>query len=229
MVGEFRLRLIYRKQGRLRFLSHLEVVRSLERGIRRAQLPYAITQGFTPRMRVAFGPALPVGTAAESEYLDVWLTRYTEPEHAVSVIAASMPADLSVHGGYYVAPSAPSLTAALTIAVYEVRAGAKEADGQTVETALLSTIAQGDLAVQHKGKTKVFDLRRHVLKDPRVVDRGGELAIELVTRIGPEGSLRPDVLVATALERSGCTVPVLRTTRLALYAESEDGSWSRPA
>ena len=35
-------------------------------------------QGFNPHMKVAFGPALPVGTASENEYLDVWLTRYTD-------------------------------------------------------------------------------------------------------------------------------------------------------
>ena len=76
--GEFRLRVRYRKTGRLRWLSHLEVVHALERSIRRARLPYAVTQGFSPHMKASFGPALPVGTAGEHEYFDVWLTGYTD-------------------------------------------------------------------------------------------------------------------------------------------------------
>ena len=38
----------FRKSGRLRFLSHLELARALERSVRRAGLPYAVTQGSAP-------------------------------------------------------------------------------------------------------------------------------------------------------------------------------------
>ncbi|WP_417304102.1 DUF2344 domain-containing protein, partial [Ellagibacter isourolithinifaciens] len=44
----FRLRLTFAKQGRLAMLSHLEVARALERTVRRAGLPYAVSQGFSP-------------------------------------------------------------------------------------------------------------------------------------------------------------------------------------
>ncbi len=48
--------------------------------------PYAVTQGFNPHMKVAFGPALPVGTAGENEYYDVWLTRYTDASEVLSAL-----------------------------------------------------------------------------------------------------------------------------------------------
>ena len=63
----FRLRVSFAKTGRLRFLSHLEVVHALERAVRRTELEYAVTQGFNPRMKIAFGPALPVGTAGQRQ------------------------------------------------------------------------------------------------------------------------------------------------------------------
>ena len=53
----FRLRLTFAKQGRLAMLSHLEVARALERTVRRAGLPYAVSQGFSPHMLIAFGAA----------------------------------------------------------------------------------------------------------------------------------------------------------------------------
>ena len=59
----FAMRVKYVKQGRLAYLSHLETIRSMERIIRRAALPYAVTEGFNPHMKVSFGPALPCGAA----------------------------------------------------------------------------------------------------------------------------------------------------------------------
>ena len=49
-MADFRLRVTYRMAGRLVMLSHLEVCRALERAVRRADLPYAVSQGFSPHM-----------------------------------------------------------------------------------------------------------------------------------------------------------------------------------
>ena len=50
----FRLRVRYGKRDRLKYLGHLEVIHTIERIVRRAGLPYAVTQGFSPHMRVGF-------------------------------------------------------------------------------------------------------------------------------------------------------------------------------
>ena len=47
----FRLRVTFHETGRLAMLSHLELARALERAVRRAQLPFAVSQGFSPHMR----------------------------------------------------------------------------------------------------------------------------------------------------------------------------------
>ena len=63
VANGFLLRIKYVKRGPLAFLSHLETVRSIERIIRRANFPYAISEGFNPHMKIAFGAA-PTGKAA---------------------------------------------------------------------------------------------------------------------------------------------------------------------
>ena len=92
----FRLRMTFCKQGRLAMLSHLEVARALERAVRRAGLPFAVSQGFSPHMKIAFGAALPVGVGGTHELADLQMTRY------VPVIE----------------PHAPAASAAYPIAVY---------------------------------------------------------------------------------------------------------------
>jgi len=227
-AGEFRLRVLYRKTGRLRWLSHLEVVHSLERAVRRAGLPFAVTQGFSPHLKAAFGPALPVGTAGENEYLDVWLREYTDAAHAATVLAQVSPDDLSPTAARYVAGSEPSLTAALTIGVYSVELQGRELAPERVHTALEEVLAAGELTVASKGKQRVYDLTRSVPKDVRVLDREGGVSVELAIRMGPEGSLRPEALVRAAVEPTTAEVTAVHTTRLESLVESDEGVWSRP-
>ena len=56
-----RIRLRFRKQGKVRFTSHRDVARMWERALRRLQLPVAYTEGFSPRPKLSFGLALPTG------------------------------------------------------------------------------------------------------------------------------------------------------------------------
>lgn len=226
--GEFRLRICYAKDGRLRWLSHLEIVRALERTVRRAQLPYAVTQGFNPHMKAAFGPALPVGTAGRNEYVDVWLTRYDDAEQILRRLAASAPADLAPVSARFIGDSAPSLTAALTIAEYSIEIEGKGNAAEQVQAALADVLETGELVVEHKGKRKVFDLARSIPKEPRVNVQDGRAEIALTVRMGPQGSLRPEALVRAVLDKAGIEASALRTTRLDTLVEDDEGVWSRP-
>ena len=87
----FRLRATYCKQGRLALLSHLEVARALERAVRRAGLPFAVSQGFSPHMKIAFGAALPVGVGGTCELFDLQMTRYVPPDEVLEALQGASP------------------------------------------------------------------------------------------------------------------------------------------
>ena len=106
---KFRVRVRYGKTGRLRYLSHLETMRCLERSIRRARLPFLVTQGFSPHMRLSCGWALPVGVGSLDEYMDVFLGEYIPPEHVRAMLSESFPHDMPVFGVCYVDPACRSL------------------------------------------------------------------------------------------------------------------------
>ncbi len=57
--GVVRLRIRFAKMGRVRWTSHRDVARMWERALRRARLPMAYTEGFSPRPKLSFGLALP--------------------------------------------------------------------------------------------------------------------------------------------------------------------------
>ena len=92
MVFGWRAR--FSKVGPLRFLSQLDLARTLIRAFRRAGVPVAYSRGFHPMPRLAFGPALPVGLASEAEFLDLETLRPMRPEEFLAAVNATLPAGL---------------------------------------------------------------------------------------------------------------------------------------
>ena len=111
-MADFRLRVTYAMSGRLVMLSHLEVARALERAVRRADLPYAVSQGFSPHMKQAFGAALPVGVGGTEEIFDVQLTEYVAPDKALERLRAASAADLMPYEARYITKDVPAASVA---------------------------------------------------------------------------------------------------------------------
>ena len=114
----YRLRIVHRKRGRLALLSHLEVLRAMERTVRRAQLPFAVTQGFSPHMKTSFGSALPVGVGGLYEIFDVYLVDFVDPGQALDRLRAASVADLQVDNVEYVELGVPAPNIGFPISVY---------------------------------------------------------------------------------------------------------------
>ena len=114
------LRLRYAKRGRIRFISHRDVARAFERALRAAGLPLAFTQGFTPRPRMGFGPALALGYESDAEYLDVALERPVELERLPVDLSAVLPTGLTVTGVAELAARAPALGESITHHCWEI-------------------------------------------------------------------------------------------------------------
>lgn len=163
----FRLRVTFHETGRLALLSHLELARALERAVRRAGLPYAVSQGFSPHMRIAFGAALPVGVGGTAEFFDLFLTDYVPAPEALVALQGASPADLYPTEARYIEPGAPAASVACPVSAYEVvlseapRALAVPETVTVVRKKKEKTLATGDFLVgpvEHEGATVRFSL-----------------------------------------------------------------------
>jgi radical SAM-linked protein len=91
-----KLRVRYAKRGRLRFSSHRDFQRALERALRRAAVPMAYSAGFTPHPKVSYANSAATGTASEAEYVELSLCRRCDPEQVRASLDASLPPGLDV-------------------------------------------------------------------------------------------------------------------------------------
>jgi radical SAM-linked protein len=74
-----KMRIRYAKRGPLRFTSHRDFARAFERAIRRAGVPIAFSQGFTPHPKISYASAAPTGVASEAEYVEIGLSTVSDP------------------------------------------------------------------------------------------------------------------------------------------------------
>ncbi len=91
-----RVRVRYAKLGRLVALSHLETMHALLRAVRRSGLRVAFSQGFHPKPRVSFGPALPVGVESTCEHMDLDLVGAADPSEVALRLGRELPDGLRI-------------------------------------------------------------------------------------------------------------------------------------
>ena len=91
-----RLTIRYAKRGRMRFASHRDVARAIERGARKAGLPVAYSAGFSPHPKISYAGGAPTGAASEAEYLDISLTCRCDPAEVGRALSAALPDGIDV-------------------------------------------------------------------------------------------------------------------------------------
>ena len=203
-----RVRLRFSKVGKVRFTSHRDTARCWERALRRAELPVAYTEGFSPRPKVSFGLALSTGHESLAEYLDVDLA--TDPA-AVDIdelparLDPALPAGFAVQGAAVIQPGTPSLQEAVTSCQWRLEV--VDADPGEVGAAVERLLAADHLVVhrERKGQQVIEDLRPALLDLALVgpTPSGTELVAELATQ---PRALRPGDVVAaicTVLQQRG--------------------------
>lgn len=164
MVQKLRIR--YAKRGRLRFSSHRDFQRALERAIRRSGVPIGYSAGFTPHPKISFAGAAPTGAASEAEYLEIGLAARCDPERLRQALDEALPPGLDVLE--VVEARSGALADRLEASVWQVDLPGVTDD--EAERALRMFLAADAVEVQRMTKTglRTFDARAAVL-DARLV------------------------------------------------------------
>jgi len=92
----FSYRVRFTKTGRMRFLSHHDLMRLFERALRRTGLPLRMTEGYNPHPVIAFPTALGLGIESMDEILEFELTSWTSPKGIEKVLGEQLPEGVAV-------------------------------------------------------------------------------------------------------------------------------------
>ncbi len=206
-----RYRVCYSKLGEFRYLSALDLTRTLTRAFSRSQVPLRFSQGFHPAPIMSFGPALGVGIESSGEYLD-FETMVKLPESELLDMAnAQLPTGLKFTSLRQIDAKSPALFTLINLADYSVsldspalgdwlKQNAPEfADDEPLlsHSAFVSRfLARSEMKVVkfRKGRRQIQDIRP-MIHAIDVSNSSVPLQLRMLLATGAGGSVRPEVVL----------------------------------
>ena len=157
-----RVRIRYAKRGPLRFTSHRDFARAFERAVRRAGVPVAYSQGFSPHPKISYASAAPTGVASEAEYLEIGLQAPAEPERVRAALDEALSPGLDVLEAV-TAVGGSSLADRIDESSWRI--DLDEADPARVAAAVAAFLGTGEVLVERMTKQgrRRFDVRGAVV------------------------------------------------------------------
>ena len=219
-----RLRVRFAKTGEMALLSHLDLVRMLERALRRSQLPVSFTGGFHPLPRLQVALALPLGAEADSDWLDLSFTEAVQPAQLMDRLAPLLPEGFSLLEAHGVPVKSPALSQMLHSAHWRfclqpsgpdplpAERRCQEALGELLgaEALLLEELDRQGRRRRRDLRPLLLDLHWHHWS-PQQLELGLETLVQANGR-----SLKPDQLRQLLGQRLGCELQQTQLRRVAL-------------
>lgn len=208
-------RIVFRKTGLLRFLGHLDVMRTFDRAIRRAKLPVEYSQGFSPHAHLSFAMPLPVGVMGERELCAIDLASEWQPVAILKGLSRQLPHDLGIVEAQVLPRTKRSPFADLVAADYRAEV-AGLAPGQLTE-AVQALGQREELIIHRTTKSRELDIDlRSRIKQLRAED--GTLFMRL--GLTDQDLAKPDEVLRLLAQETG-PLQVQCLSRTALWLQGE--------
>lgn len=191
MTTVSKLRLRFAKRGNLRLVSHHDLLRCLERMLRRARIPVTLTQGFTPRPRIVFALPLALGIEGCNEIVDLELSLPVEPADVLSRLRQVSPAGFDWIEAQQLGPGSSAPRPFAAEYHFNVPADRREPARQALSALLEGT---GCLVTRRRPgsqREQAIDLRTFLL-EAELTDEG---TLRARLKVTPDGSARPEELL----------------------------------
>lgn len=215
-----RMLAVFEKGERIRHIGHLDIQRSVQRGLRRSGLPVAYSNGFNPHILVSFASALSTGACGRREIMDVTMAEEVSEEEFLRRMNQAMPPEMQLSEARAVDQKHPALMASLRAAEYDLLIRDEEQAGQLI-AAIPAMMAKDVITAMRKTKTalKECDIK------PLIYSLNGEgqhLFAKLV--LTEREACKPGMLIE-ALAREACMDGDIRmlVTRTGLFGMNEEG------
>jgi radical SAM-linked protein len=192
----------FQKPEPVRWLGHLDILRTFERAIRRAALPIAFSTGFNPRERITFASALGTGITGAAEPAIIELTEPVTPDEIVQLLNDALPPAIRIGSCEEIADTGSrDLLNALDRADYEVVCDCpEELETPAITAAICGLLTRPAIPItrEKEGRSRSVDLRpllHHLALAP---DRPepGRILLTMSLAVGEQGNARPTEVIA---------------------------------
>ena len=160
-----RYRFYFEKKGPARFLSHLDLINTIPRILRRAGVAVAFSQGYHPKMKLTFLPALPLGMTSRQEIFELQAKGPLEEKEVVSKLNKLSPPGIVFQEIRKVSPQQPSLNREIKAVLYSLEAAPLRRHLEQAK--VLPGIEEGECAVLPEGQELIMKEVVNLLKNKK--------------------------------------------------------------
>lgn len=207
------IRIFYKKQGRLRFISHLDMTRFMTRVLRKTDIPAWYTEGFNKHLYMNFALPLTLGFVSEYEALDIKLYDDDYPiEKVISQINEATPDDLIVFDAHEPENKCSEISFARFVINFP------ECD---LTENLKSFFSQKQIICEKKSKKGILnqiDISEKI-KDFDI-SFNGDTILKIVLPAGNSDNINPTIILSAFEKFSGDKLPYYEVTRSGIFTEN---------
>ena len=212
-------RIKFKKEGHLRFIGHLDVMRHFQKVMRRARIPIAFTAGYNPHMIMSFASPLGIGLTSQGEYFDIELAGHISSAEAVRRMNAVTAEGMEVISFRQIAEEKKMTAMAIASAAdYLVGCKCRENGAVFTQERITGFLGQQEIVVtkQTKRSEQEADIRP-LIYQMELTKEG----IYLQLAAGSAQNLKPELVMSALCRFAGIDEASMAWTRrrLEMYAD----------
>ncbi len=194
------LRVKFKKTGRLQYVSHLDLVRTMHKIIVRAGLPLWYTEGFNPKPKMVFAAPLSIGTESLTEFVDIRLVEKIDEKEALCRLNKNMTEEMQALSAYYPTRALTELKwMSYTILIKT------NGDKETLAQRCRDVLALDKIEIDKRSK-RGEDVRvdiRPLIKSADVISDGENIRISCILSADQSAFLNPEHIIRVLRARCG--------------------------
>ncbi len=235
-----KVRMKFTKEGEMRFIGHLDLMRHFQKALRRSNLPVKYSEGMSPHMIMSFASPLGLGLYSQGEYVDIEFTcekgsideaEFVQRMNDSLVDEVRILSCRTVADGH--ATNAMSLVAGadyrLSFREMNTQKSLSWQEGTNTKAALAGDYLA---SVEDFLKQETIEVVKETKKGEKLVDirplifemRAEEDSLYMLLSAGSEANLKPELVMKAYAAFAGFVLPdyAMKTTRIDMYAREKD-------
>lgn len=195
----FKARMRFSKTGRAKYISHLDLMHTMQRAMARCNMPIWFTEGFNQHAYVSVALPLSTGYSGEYEFLDFNFLTETVPENAVEMINSVFPEGLSAQEIYALIDGGMKI-ANIAWSKYRITWGFESEIPQDFIKDVTELFAKDDIQILKRSKRgeKMVNMKE-LMQTPETTEKDGTVICEVITGAG-NNNMSPEYLTKAIRE-----------------------------
>lgn len=221
------IRLKFAKGNEVKYISHLDLMRTFMRAVRRANIPIAYSGGFNPHPEMSFGAPLSVGVISLAEYVDIALVKEVPLQEMIDGLNQSMPVGIKVLGATQLPERFKSAMALITHAKYTIKVKMDNMNQDDLSVKLIDFINQESILAKKKQpkknfQMKIVEIRPMILEMNFLGCKEEYCDFNCLLQSGSKANLNPEVLMHAFAEYANLSIHRITITREDVFVEKDE-------